>query len=133
MKYFIAEPAEQKENDLFFELANFLWDSGHEVAIAKNILCNCNKMPDTNYDYIVSLIVDTVSIESLFKKHERIIQKYFHQSNVDHPALIIADSGIYSNAFPYPHKIFELTKLDHTSLYSFFDWCRKFSFFVRKG
>jgi len=40
MKYFMADPLGQPTNELFFELANFLWDNGNDVFIASNIICN---------------------------------------------------------------------------------------------
>jgi len=132
MRYFIAEPVEQVKNDLFFEVANFLWDSGNEVALGKNIICDCEKMQLADYDYTISLVPNNESVESLFKTHYTTIGKYFEGIDSNRPMLVLANTGIYTNALPYPHKIYNFEKLDKQALAGFFDWCKKFNLFVRK-
>ncbi|MCS4164050.1 hypothetical protein HS960_26630 [Sphingobacterium paramultivorum] len=132
MRYFIAEPAGQVKNDLFFEVANFLWDSGNEVSLGENIICNCQKMQHADYDYTISLVPNNEAVESLFNTHYKIISKYFDKIDSDGPMLVLANTGIYTNALPYPHKIYSFEKLDRQALVSFFDWCKRFNLFVRK-
>lgn len=132
MRYFIAEPVGHIKNDLFFEVANFLWDSGNEVALGKNRICDCEKMQHDDYDYTISLVPNNETVESLFKIHYTILGKYFDKINNSNPMLILANTGIYTNALPYPHKIYSFEKLDKQALASFFDWCKKFNLFVRR-
>ncbi len=132
MRYFIAEPVGHIKNDLFFEVANFLWDSGNEVALGKNMICDCEKMQHDDYDYTISFVPNSETVESLFNTHYTILSKYFDKIDNTNPMLILADTGIYTNALPYPHKIYNFEKLDRKTLASFFDWCKKFNLFVRR-
>ncbi|MCW8313664.1 hypothetical protein K7A41_20730 [Sphingobacterium sp. InxBP1] len=130
MKYFMADPVGQPTNELFFELANFLWDNGNDVFIASNIICNCKEIDAKQFDYTVSLVLQHNSIETLFATHHSIICTYFNQVPQNIPALIVANDGIYTDSIPYPYKIFAMEGLNQSTLAQFFDWCRKFNFFI---
>ena len=131
MKYFIIDHHGQEEQGLLHEIADFLWNNGNEVVFANNVQSDCNKMDKPGqsdyYDCTVSLVDKDAPIELLFER-----QPQDHNNDQElNPKLskalklIFANKGIYTNAIPYPHKIFHFERLDRNALTAFFSWCKK--------
>lgn len=128
MKYIIIENKEQEENALLSDVADFLWNNGNEVIVRNNKNQNFGKV----YDCLVLLICGYFPAESLFEKGRETIHKNFDlkKSNCTKSMLIFSKNGVYSNAIPFPHKIYHFNTLDKKSLSEFFIWSKKLNLFT---
>lgn len=78
-------------------------------------------------DSIVLLSSRDCSSESHFEKDLKKLHIDFDQEKTHNQKLILffSKDGVYSKAFPFPHKIFHFKKLDQIELARFFNWCKK--------
>lgn len=135
MKYLILETKEQEENELLYDIAEFLWNNGNKVIIihCSSEIENQNIVKD--FDSIVLLSSSDSTSESHFEKDLRMLHVDFDLEKSDNPKLILffSKDGVYSNAFPFPHKIFHFDKLDQIELARFFNWCMKLNLFIKNS
>lgn len=131
MKYILIKNQEEKEDDVLNDIAAFLWDSGHEVDLADwTGACFENKKLHTHYDCYISIIKNYDACQSVLDRH-RFVFKNFNSCKKTGRILIFSDTGVYTDAIPYPHKIFDCNHLDRESLQLFFQWCRKINLFIK--
>ena len=132
MKYLVIENNEHKADECLYEIADFFWNNGNEVYISNNY------NNETDYqcfvkqcDWIVLLIYGNCSTISFFESEQKKFQKDFglEKRNSKKLMLVFSIDGVYSNAIPFPHKIFHFDKLDQNELKHFFNWCRKLNLF----
>lgn len=132
MKYIIVENKEQKEEELNYEIADFLWNNGNEIYIRdsnaidfQNIVKNCN--------CIILLAYNHCSSELLTERDPNRFKKYFELENSRNKktVLIFSHNGVYSNAIPFPHKIFHFENLEKKEIKRFFIWARTFNLFTK--
>lgn len=135
MKYLIQETKEQEENELLYDIAEFLWNNGNKVFII-----NCNSEIDNqnivkDSDSIVLLSSRDCSVESHFERDLKMLHIDYDLEKTYNQKLILffSKDGVYSNAFPFPHKIFNFEKLDQNELTRFFNWCRKLNLFAKNS
>ncbi|KQM34468.1 hypothetical protein ASE55_15965 [Chryseobacterium sp. Leaf201] len=130
MKYILIKNQEEKEDDVLNDIAEFLWDSGHEVDLADwTEACFENKL-HTHYDCYISIIKNYDACQSVLDRHRSVFKNFNSFRKAGH-ILIFSDTGVYTDAIPYPHKIFDYNHLDRESLQRFFRWCRKISLFIK--
>jgi len=132
MKFLIIENKIQGEEELVYEIADFLWNNGNEVFLKDTFNIDISKIDGRNaLDYCDCVIVFNSSkiAESkkklfnrkdfeLFSNHKRLI------------VLIFYKDGVYTNAIPYPHKIYDFEALDKNSLIDFQNWSKRLKLFV---
>ncbi|UYQ91430.1 hypothetical protein MKQ68_15155 [Chitinophaga horti] len=90
------------ENELLYDFADFLWNNGNSIYVQK-----CS-----DYDCVVMIQDGNVSF-----------------AGQAITALVFANDGIYTNAIPFPHKLFHIEQLDQRGLDRFLAWCKKFRLF----
>jgi hypothetical protein len=88
------------DDELLYDIADFLWNNGNSVYLQA-----CRE-----YDCLVTI----------------------GGSLTEHAAttLVFTNDGVYSNAIPYPHKLFHFEQLDQAELGRFFAWCGKFNVLI---
>lgn len=132
MKYIIVENKDQKEEELNYEIADFLWNNGNEIYIRdssavdfQNIVKNCN--------CIILLAYNLCSSELLTERDPNRFKKYFDLEYFRNKktVLIFSNNGVYSNAIPFPHKIFHFENLEKKEIKRFFIWARTFNLFTK--
>lgn len=133
MKYIIVENKEQTEEELHYDIADFLWNNGNEVYIRdyfaidfKKILKDCN---------CIILLVNNVCSSDFFsdevqKRFKKDVELEGYQNTKT--ILIFSNTGVYSDAIPFPHKIFQFEQLDQNELIRFFNWSRALHLFDNK-
>lgn len=128
MKYIIIENKEQEENALLNDVADFLWNNGNEVFVRNNKTKDFLK----EHNCLVLLICSYFPAESLFEKGKETLHKNFdlEKSECIKSMLIFSKNGIYSNAIPFPHKIYHFNTLDKKLLSEFFAWSKKLNLFA---
>lgn len=128
MRYLLIENKE--ENELLYDVADFLWDNGNEVFIRNK---STNESLVKDYDCTVLLDYEDGFTESVFEKSKENLEKYFSiTKNIDEKTILLFfKDGVYSNAIPFPHKIFHFNNLNKDSLSKFFKWCMKLNLFVK--
>lgn len=130
----IFKDQEKQQDDLLSDVADFFWNTGHEVDIADNSpTCFEDKNYFNDYDCCVSVIYNDDPGQSIFKIHEIAKKKYFDLYKIKHISnvLIFSNTGVYTDLIPYPHKIFNYKNLDKRSLELFFQWYRKLNLFIK--
>lgn len=129
MKYLVVENKEQRD-ELHYSIADFLWDRGNEVFIRSDNTDDFQNM--MKYcDCIISLIYNDCSTELLSENSLKRFRKYFdpeHSQNKK-TILVFSNCGVWSNAIPFPHKIFHFEELDKNELTRFFHWSEKLNLF----
>jgi hypothetical protein len=131
MKYLVIENKEQEADECLYDIADFFWDNGNEVYISHNY---SNKTDYQNFikqcDWIVLLKYEDCSSMSFFKNEQEKIKSDFKLEKINNNLMLVFSiDGVYSNAIPFPHKIFHFDKLDQYELKCFFNWCRKLNLF----
>lgn len=130
MKYIIIENKEKERNKLHFDIADFLWNSGNEVFIRDNTATDFQNI--VKYCNNVILLIYNHSLPELFsEENSKEFRKYFDLENEQNKKtiLIFTNNGVYSNAIPFPHKIFHFEQLSKNELTYFFIWSNKFNLF----
>lgn len=130
MKYIVVENKEQTEEELHYDIADFLWNNGNEVYIRdycaidfKNIAKDCNCLILLDYHNSSSeVLLDEV--QKKFKKDVE-LEGYQNKKTI----LVFSNTGVYSNAIPFPHKIFQFEQLDQNELIRFFNWSTALNLF----
>ncbi|WP_027388036.1 hypothetical protein [Chryseobacterium gregarium] len=131
MKYILITNQEEKEDDVSNDIAEFLWDAGHEVDVADTTqVFSENKKLHADYDCHISIIGNHDAGQSVLDMH-RSVFKNFNACKKAGSILIFSNTGVYTDAIPYPHRIFDYNHLDRASLQRFFRWCRKISLFIK--
>src|SRR6218665_1377429 len=132
MKYLVIENKEKEIGGFLYDIADFFWNNGNEVYINNNYI-NLNDYHDfvKKCDCIVLLINNDCSAESFFENEQDKFQKDFDIKKGNTKKLMLAFSMncLYSNAIPFPHKIFHFDKLNKNELNRFFNWSRKLNLF----
>lgn len=132
MKFLIIENKIQGEEELVYEIADFLWNNGNEVFLKDTFNIDISKIDGRNaLDYCDCVILFKLSKPSenkkrpfnrknfeLFSNHKRLIVLLFYKD------------GVYTNAIPYPHKIYDFEALDKNSLIDFQNWSKRLKLFV---
>ena len=129
MKYLVIENKEQTQNRLLDQVADFLWNNGNEVFISSST----QKDHFTNdYDCIVLLMDGDFVVESFFENDCKALYGHFdlEESDAITSVLIFSTTGVYSNAIPFPHKIYHFSSLDYDALLGFFNWTRRLNLFT---
>lgn len=132
MKYLIIENLEQEANEFLYDIADFFWNNGNEVYISNNY------SNETDYqnlvkqcDCIVLLKYEDCSAISFFENEQEKFQKDFKLEKINNNLMLVFSiDGVYSNAIPFPHKIFHFDELNQNELKRFFNWCRKLNLFA---
>lgn len=112
MHYLVIENKQLEE--LTYAIAGFLWDNGNEITIRKE-----DSAKDSNSvraDCMITLDKGSFSLENLVKTG-----LFIHFCN----------DGVYSNAIPFPYRLFEFSKLNKNSLAAFFSWCKNLNLFIK--
>jgi hypothetical protein len=132
MKYIVVENKGQKEEELHYDIADFLWNSGNEVYIRDNNATDFQKIVK-DCDCIISLVYKRSSSELLSERGTKGFSKYFELENYQNKKtiLVFSNTGVYTNAIPFPHKIFHFEKLDKNEITSFFNWSRSQPIYFR--
>ena len=127
MKYIVLENNDQNENTLLGDVSDFLWNNGNEVFIKKSDQCD-----PKDFDCVVLMIPGYFPSESLFERGREMLIENFDSGTScnEKPMLIFSKNGVYSNAIPFPHKIYQLNTLNKDSLSAFFNWCRNLNLFI---
>jgi hypothetical protein len=134
MKYLLIDDREQEEQPLLDNIAAFFWNNGNKVY------CRSNFDDKSDYlnvvkscDCIVFFIHKDCSTESFFESKQKLFHKDLDlDSSPDKKInLIFTINGVYTNAIPYPHKIFHFESLCQNELTRFFLWCEKLKLFVK--
>lgn len=128
MKYLVIENKEHSGNRLLNDVADFLWNNGNEV-LTRSSTHKENLAED--YDCIVLLMAGNFRATSFFEKNKGALhEKYgLRESDGNRSILVLSDTGVYSNAIPFPHKIYHFDTLDYDALLGFFNWTRKLNLF----
>ena len=135
MKYFVIENKEQEVDECLYYIADFFWDNGNKVYISNNYNNEIDYQDFVKYcDWIVLLVYGDCSTASFFESEQEKFRKDFRleKSNNKKLMLVFSINGVYSNAIPFPHKIFHFDKLDQNELKRFFTWCRKLNLFNKQ-
>lgn len=131
MKYIIIKNQEKKGDDVLNDIAEFLWDAGHEVDLAdRSQVSSENKKPSTCYDCHIAIIENHNASQCIVDMYRSVFKNFNYCKNAG-SILIFSNTGVYTDAIPYPHKIFDYKNLDQESLQLFFQWCRKISLFIK--
>lgn len=132
MKVLIADNNDQNEEELLYTTADFFWNNGNEVFLRDVVDINSSKIDGLDaLDYCdcVILFKSSKIAESkkkllnhkdfeLFSNHKRLI------------VLLFYTDGVYTNAIPYPHKIYDFETLDKNSLINFQNWSKRLNLFA---
>ncbi|MDQ8141105.1 hypothetical protein [Chryseobacterium sp. CFS15] len=119
MKCIILNNQSKNEDALLSDIADFFWNSGHEVVLADGRSSSAECKRDLNdYDCYISIMND-VATPSFFRNHRILLEK------TKHLVLIFSYEGVFTSAIPYPHQIFSYEQLNQNSLVEFFEWFKK--------
>lgn len=135
MKYLVIENKEQEVDECLYDIADFFWNSGNEVYISNNYK---NKLDYQDFvkhcDWVVLLMYGDCSLVSFFENEQNKLQREFNleKSNSKKLMLVFSINGVYSNAIPFPHKIFHFDRLDQNELKHFFSWCKMLNLFDKQ-
>lgn len=134
MKYLLVEDKEQEEQVLLDNIAEFFWNNGNEVY-SRNSFDNEIDYQDVVKccDCIVLLIYRDYLGEPFFEHEQGVFHKDFdtEKSLNKKFMLVFSINGVYSNAIPFPHKIFHFESLCQKELTRFFRWCGKLNLFTK--
>src|SRR5690606_12048983 len=127
MNYFIAEPIEPQLQELFYDIADFLWDNGNTVYLSNHFDKDVVQRIIQSCDWVVWTDIQNTS----FHKAKRAFQKEWNLNTLFNPKnfLIFLKNGVYTNIIPYPNKIFSFETFNKDELKGFFNWCHKFHLF----
>jgi hypothetical protein len=123
MKYIIIGDCVREYYDLLYDIADVFWDAGGEVYIRdKDSKIDYREIAE-DYHCLVLLISDICLEECLFSEVEK-IHKGLKVDVIQggQPVLIFSQRGVYSNAIPYPHKLFHFEKLVRHEVARFSHW-----------
>lgn|SRR5690606_6901445 len=130
MKYIVLENKEQIEEELHYDIADFLWNNGNEVYIRdyyaidfKNIVKDCNCLILLDYRYSSSEVL----LDEVQRRFTKDVELEGSQNKKT--ILVFSNTGVYTNVIPFPHKIFQFEQLDQNELIRFFNWSRAFQLF----
>lgn len=132
MKFLIVENKIREE--LMCEVADFLWNNGNEVHLRDNFEDDFSKIDGQNaLDYCDCLIFFKLNKPSGNKGKDFDCSKDFglytnHRKLI---VLVFGEDGVYTNAIPYPHKIYHFETLDKKSLIKFQNWSKRLNLFVK--
>lgn len=130
MKYIVLENKEQIEEELHYDIADFLWNNGNEVYIRdyyaidfKNIVKDCNCLILLDYRYSSSEVL----LDEVQRRFTKDVELEGSQNKKT--ILVFSNTGVYTNVIPFPHKIFQFEQLDQNELIRFFNWSRALHLF----
>ncbi len=108
MKYIIIKN-QKKEDHLLDEVAEFLWDSGHEVDVTgrAQVSSEDNKL-HLCYDCHITVIENHDAGQSVLDMHRSVFKTFNSYKNAG-SILIFSNTGVYTDAIPYPHRILNIT------------------------
>ncbi|QES88586.1 hypothetical protein [Rhizosphaericola mali] len=115
------------------EILAFLWDNGNEILMdsdySKEEIFKHFRFHETCIITIGdnNLLYDSLELDVPNVKMEP--QACF--STVICWNLHFSHSGVYSNALPYPHRLFAFKSLELSELLVFFEWCLKMRLFTK--
>lgn len=134
MKYLLVGDNEPEEQLLLDHLAAFFWNNGHEVYSRSSLGNEINYQNMlTCCDCIVLLTFRNYPEASFFEHGQALYQdvgltKKRHKKDM----LVFSKGGVYTNAIPFPHKIFHFEHLSQKELSRFFRWCKKLNLFTKQ-
>lgn len=119
-RYLIVE--NEKQEELLYFIADFLWNHGNEVIVQNNF-------QDIEYYHLFLNENPCVIIvnEENFSVTENILKKI--EQKTDNMIIHFSKTGVYTNVIPFPHKIFQFERLCKSELNCFFYWCKKLNLF----
>lgn len=140
MSYYINQPLleifllmiDYREEELVYEIADFLWNNGNEVFLKDTFNIDFSQIDGRN-------ALDYCDCAILFKsnKPSESEKKLFNSKDFElfsnHKRLIVLlfyTDGVYSNAIPYSHKIYDFEALDKNSLINFQNWSKRLKLLV---
>ena len=135
MKYLVKENKEQEVDECLYDIADFFWNSGNEVYISNNYNDENDYRDFVKHcDWVVLLIYEDCPPVSFFENEQHKLQREFNleKSNSKKLMLVFSIDGVYSNAIPFPHKIFHFDRLDQNELKHFFNWCKRLNLFDKQ-
>ncbi|MBT2623493.1 hypothetical protein [Chryseobacterium sp. ISL-6] len=129
MKYIIIENKEQHDDELHDDIADFLWNRGNEVFIRNNTAIDFQNI--IKYCNYIVLLIQNSSSELHSERDLKGFIRFFELENCQNKKTIFvfSNNGVYSNAIPFPHKIFHFEQLNKNELIHFFSWSNKFNLF----
>ncbi|MGK9118985.1 hypothetical protein [Olivibacter jilunii] len=133
MKYLLVGDNGQEEQMLLDHLAAFFWNNGHEVYSRTSLGNEINYQNMlTCCDYIVLLTFRDYPTASFFERGQAVYEhvgltKKLHKKIM----LVFSKNGVYTNAIPFPHKIFHFEHLNKKELSRFFRWGTKLNLFIK--
>lgn len=134
MKFIILKNQSVHENDLLSDIAEFMWNSGHEVEINNQEQFSTNDTAAIDdYNCSISINSDDVATNILFFNHRNLLKNHVESNHQikRYTAVIFSNRGVFTNAIPFPHQIFTYGKLDKNSLNAVFEWFKKLSLSLR--
>lgn len=124
-KYFIMQNIEPKQQELYYDIVNFLWDNGN-VVYSKQYYTEEVQQIISYCDWLVVIDNRSTSFRDAQKVFlDELNLKIFKNKHF----LIFMNDGVYTDAIPSPHKIFHLNGLNKKELELFFDWCNRLNLF----
>lgn len=135
MKYLVIENKEREVDECLYDIADFFWNNGNEVYISNNYNNEIDYRDFVKYcNWVVLLIYGDCSPVSFFESEQHKLQREFNleKSNSKKLMLVFSINGVYSNAIPFPHKIFHFDRLDQNELKHFFSWCKRLNLFDKQ-
>jgi hypothetical protein len=111
MNYLVIE--NNNEEELTYDIISFFWDNSIKISIQKEYTNNDNIICA---DCIIFLDNKSFSRENIVKT-----KLFIHFCN----------DGVYSNAIPFPHRIYKYNCLNRNAISAFFSWCKSLNLFEK--
>ncbi|QIG88570.1 hypothetical protein G6R40_02340 [Chryseobacterium sp. POL2] len=127
MKYIVVENKEDQQNEFLYDIADFFWNNGNEVYISSNYSTANFEQIIQECDCIVMLNYQNVCFKKAIKAFQNSValKKSIRQKNF----FLFSENGVYTDAIPFPHKIFHFDTFCKRELTRFFIWCSKLRLF----
>lgn len=134
MKYFVIENKDDELNELFYDIADFFWNSGNSVYISGyyNTELDCwNSVKQC--DCIILFRPGDCSSETFCEHNlQKLFHNHFHLDVIRKKSkLIFLSTGVYFTDIPFPHKIYHYDSFSKCELVRFFHWSRKLNLFQK--
>lgn len=127
MKYFVWINQESQYNDYNDDIIDFLWNNGNEVHISINYSTVDFEQIIQECDCIVLLNYRNVCFKTAIEAFQNSValKKSISQKNF----LLFSENGVYTDAIPFPHKIFHFDTFCKKELTRFFIWSNRLKLF----
>ena len=127
MKYILIGNKEKQQNELLYDVADFFWNNGNEVHLSNNYSA-------TDFNQIIQ-ICDCIVLLSCQNVCFKTVKEVFYsgvalKKSIRHKSFFIfSENGVYTDAIPFPHKMYHFNTFSKNELMRFFIWCNKIQLF----